>query len=460
MAKLFTLGQIADLVGIKTSKDFKPDAQILRFIIDSREAQAGDFFIPLKGEHTDGHKYIQSALEKGAIGFITSDSKYLKFPNGILVEDTLSALEEIAKYRAKFPKFKIAITGSAGKTTTKELMALVLEDAGNVYKNPGNYNNEIGLPLTLANMPENTDYAVLEMGTSALGEIAHLVDIAKPDISVLLTVSYAHTQYLGSLQNVIKAKGEIFNNTKNIVLPLELVKYYPESKNKNVLTFGYKNPADIVIKKVYVDSKGTHGKLYIRPADTSLDLYVPIYNKHIFENISAIAGVLLHLNLDPKKYLPKVASYKGYDKRGKIYTRKINKSKVIIVDYTYNSNPLSLQNLFESTLPLKAPKVYVIGDMLELGKFEKPKHEEIIDYFLQGRTDLDYLFLYGNLTKYAYKKALDKKLKNIFYFPFDSKQELKKQVWDKVRDLANNHHLLYLIAQGSRGMRLEEVVRD
>jgi UDP-N-acetylmuramyl pentapeptide synthase len=183
--------------------------KINRFEIDSRRVKEGDFFIPLKGQNADGHQYIEDAIEKGAVGYFSE--KPLNFKNGILVKDTYQALVEVGKHKRNQVRVVIGITGTSGKTSTKELMNFVLSNLASTYATQGNYNNEIGVPLTLANIPQDTDFAIIEMGAGKVGDIDYLGKIVNQDISVLVSVGHGHVGKFGSFENVIKGKGEIFN---------------------------------------------------------------------------------------------------------------------------------------------------------------------------------------------------------------------------------------------------------
>ncbi len=210
---------IKDIAKITSGRLINPEQtqKIEKFIIDSRKAQKGTFFVPLKGKNTDGHNFIKNALEKGSVGYFSE--KEVSFSNGILVNNTLDALTKVGKYKRKSLQKAVGITGTAGKTTTKELLKLVLSQFFKTYGTEGNYNNQIGLPLTLSNIPENTEIGVFELGANKKGDISDLVNILEPDITVLTTVGDAHNEGFGTFKDIVEAKGEIFNTGEFAVLP-------------------------------------------------------------------------------------------------------------------------------------------------------------------------------------------------------------------------------------------------
>ena len=190
------------------------ERNIRRFVIDSRLAADGDFFVPLKGEHTDGHHYVQDAAQNGAIGCFVSRNYTLSLPHGmfvIAVDNTLTALQQAAAaYRRRFALPVIGVTGSVGKTTTKDMIAAVLSARLRTLKTEGNLNNEIGLPLMLTRLEAETEAAVLEMGMSGFGEIARLAALAKPTVGVITNIGESHLEILGTREGIARAKSELF----------------------------------------------------------------------------------------------------------------------------------------------------------------------------------------------------------------------------------------------------------
>jgi len=413
--------------------NLKENKKINRFEIDSRRLKEVDFFIPLKGQNADGHQYIEDAIEKGAVGYFSE--KPLDFRNGILVKDTYQALIEVGKYKRNQVRAVIGITGTSGKTSTKELVNFVLSNLSSTYATQGNYNNEIGVPLTLANIPENIDFAIIEMGAGKVGDIDYLGKIVNQDISVLVSVGHGHAGKFGSLENVIKGKGEIFNYGNYSVLPSELKKFYDP---KNPITYG--EDGDIEIRDVKIVKDGTAG--VIKYKNDKIELKIPVYNIGVFKNIGAVAGVLYHLGYDPIKNLEVLKDFKLSSQRGEI----IKIGDFTIIDDSYNANPLSVKNAIDILNSMEGFKIFVLGDMLELGEYSQELHREIGK--LLNASFIDYIMLYGNETKYIFEEVNDKsRVKH-----FDNKEGIVDDIL-KFSDLRP-----VVLVKGSRGMKMEDVI--
>lgn len=427
--------KISDILKIVNGKPLNllEDIEIKQFIIDSRKVKEGDFFIPLKGS-TDGHNYIEDALKNKAAGYLTEKPK--EYKNGILVDDTYKALLEIAKHKRKKINTVVGITGTSGKTSTKELINHVLSHLTKSYATVGNYNNEIGVPLTLANVPEDIDIAIIEIGAGKVGDIDYLNSIVKQDIGVLVSVGYGHTAKFGSFENVIKGKGEIFNNTKYNVLPEDLKIYYKDIKN--AITYGEKG--DIEIFNIKITKEGTEGT--IKYKNDSINLTLPFYNVGVFKNIGAVASVLFHLGFNPIKNLDFLKDFELPEGRGKILKIK----DLTIIDETYNANPLSVKNSIETLNQLEGINIIILGDMLELGEYSKNLHREIGKFLLDKK--IDYVFLYGDNVKYIHQETKDFIKSKIF----EKKEDIAKEI-EKLSSLKPN-----ILIKGSRSMKMEEVI--
>ena len=460
------LGKLLKLIEGTSSRQFNPKLVVSGFQIDSRIIKKGEFFVPLKGTKFDGHEFIESALRKGAVGFFTEKPEYLSFPNGILVKNTLEALTKVAKYNRRFAGVVIGLTGSAGKTTTKELLKFMLSQFGPTYATQGNQNNEIGLPLTLANAPLGVKYLVLEMGASALGEIRHLISIAKPDIRILLSVGPAHTEYFGSIENVIKGKGEIFEGASQAVVNAELVKYYPDLNEINTLTFGSRPEANVVVEEVSVNPQGTSAVIRLNLdsaqflpfrmrifSGREFRITFPLYNKKIVDNAAAVIAALLMLEIFTPRILSRFSFFPGYQGRGRI----IKKGKVTYIDNTYNSNPLSVKNAIETVKDLPGVKILILGDMLELGEKARQYHAQIAD--LVKDRNQTYLYLIGDLVKHTLTRAQTLGLSNVFYYPTEEKERAAYEIYNTISNiLRQSSEPIYVWIQGSRGIKLEEVL--
>ena len=436
--------KIKDILEITNGKGINlksPDKNISRFCIDSRKIKKGDFFVPLVGEKFDGHNFIRDSLEKGAVGYFTEKESF-NYPNGILVNSTLQALIDIGIYKRKKLKSAIAITGTAGKTTTKEVAKFVLSKFFKTYGTTGNFNNQIGLPLTLANIEEGSEIGIFELGASKIGDIEELVDISNPDIRVLISVGYGHTEGFKSYEGVLKGKGEIFIDSDKNVLPFSLNRYYKLNK---AIMFGEEREADINIGNVKISKDGTYGIISYK--NEKIELSIPVFNRAIFYNISAVAGILYYLGINPIRSLSILKEFQLPAGRGKLIKLK----NLQIIDDSYNANPLSVENAIKTLNMIPTKKVLILGDMLELGELSEKLHRDIGKLIL--KTDIDTVFLYGNDTKYIFDEI--ENYKQAFYF------NNKKVMVNKILDYLNkNREFKTILIKGSRGMKMEEVLES
>ena len=424
--------ELFNLFGKKTSQN----SRIKKFKIDSRQIEKGDFFVPIKGSRYDGHLFIKDAIKKGAVGFFTQ--KKDPHPGSLHVRSTLEALIKVGKHKRKKLSFAIGITGTSGKTTTKELLDFVLSDHFKTYSTPGNLNNEIGHPLTLANIPEGTQAGIFELGAGKIGDISYLVSISKPEIRVLTSVGYGHTEKFGSFENVIRGKGEILEGGDVGIIPYCVKDFY---QHKNVITFGSEEGSDIKILSVNINDNGTVGIIQI--GKKSYRVEMPVFNMAVFNNLGAVFGVLQYLEIDPEKTIEKLRLFYLPEGRGKVIRQK----NITIIDDSYNANPLSVENAIKTLSMMKGKKIIVLGDMLELGVYSIQKHKEVGK--LIQNSSIDTAVFYGEQMRYAYEILKGKK--DVYYFEqkrdiadFISSQKEKTTVWIK----------------GSRGMKMEQIIHQ
>ncbi len=412
-----------------------PKGKADKFCIDSRKISQNMFFVPIKGERFDGHQFIEDAIKKGASGYFTQIDKNID--GGILVDDILKALTKVGIYKRKKLKTAIGITGTSGKTTTKEILRFLLSQFFNTYSTPGNYNNEIGVPLTLANIPEDTEIGIFEFGARKKGDIKKLIDISKPEIRILTAIGHGHTEVFGSLEGVIKGKGEIFESGEIAILPYSLLKYYNLNKK---ITFGFEDNADIQIKDIKIDFEGTEGILKID--DKFFKIKIPAINRAIVYNAAIGAAVLKYLGIDIERALKNLSEFQMPEGRGRL--TKIR--NIQIIDDTYNANPLSVKNAIDTISSLQGFRIVVLGDMLELGKESQKLHAEIGEYI--GQKSIDLAIFFGEEMKWAYEKA--KEYIAAFYF------EDKTAIAEKI--LKHKDKNPVVLIKGSRGMRMEEII--
>jgi len=410
------------------------------FSIDSRDIKGGEVFIALKGSKFDGHDFIKEAFEKGAIGVISE--KDISVPKGkfvIKVSSSLEALRKIASFKRKIFKGKvIGVTGSAGKTTTKELIAHMLSKVGKTYKTPGNLNSQIGLPLAIANAPIDVNFWVLEHGASKRGEIRKLIEITRPHIRLITTIGEEHLEGFGNIENVIWGNGEMFcglNNYFNAVIPHKIYNYYSFLPRTWVITFGKKG--DIFFDEFIINDRGV--TLYTKGEE----FFVPVPSVGMVENLLASFGVLKSLGYDFKHFKGALRDFKS--EKGRMEIIDFRNFKVI--NDAYNANPPSMRNAIKSLNKFKnEKKILILGDMLELGEHSKALHRKVGE--LLNTFKFYTVFFYGKDMEEAYKVYKGKK------FYTSSRIELINLVKKNKKILKGGLILL----KGSRGMKLEEIM--
>lgn len=425
---------------------------------DSRIAAEESLFFALAGENYDGHDYVLPALQGGASASVISRSwdPLLPIPEGkalIQVEDTLKALQDLAAYyRDQFPIPLIAISGSVGKTTTKEMLYYCLSTKYITLKTEANYNNDIGVPLTLFRLEDKHQAAVLEMAMRGPGEIFRLVNIARPCCSVITNVERVHLENLGRIENVAEAKCEILANLRpddfalingdNEILVKEASKY-----SCRQYTFGFESHCDFKIEQLQLGSQGMHIDLDLMGKPAHLHFCLP--SRRLAPNIAACAGVAFLMGLDPASIQSGLNAYQPYGNRLNIH--KYPEGGTLIND-TYNANPLSMVTALETARALAGPGklIAVLGDMFELGDYEQKGHMEV--GLKAWEMKVDTLIAVGDRAQYIAQGAREAGMpaQSIYYFqePENSLDMIQK-VFDK------NSTIVF---KASRGMELEKLV--
>ena len=361
----------------------KGNPDFLRVATDSREIRTGDLFIALKGENFDGHDYINEALQKGARGAIVTNTAGIltdlyKEIAIIKVKDTLAALQQLAAaHRDRFELPIIAITGSVGKTTTKDILAGLLQNNFQVLKTEGNFNNEIGLPLTLLRLNSHYEAAVVELAMRSRGEIAHLASLCRPTIAIITNVEPVHLQTLGSLENIAQAKCEVLQKVENFAVIngdndylIKAAKEYSCSQ----YTFGYNKDCDFRVINAHINNS----KLWIKANifENAIDLQFPIPTLRLAPVITAAAGVATLMGVNISDIQTSLSAYKPDGNR--LAMINLPQGGLIIND-TYNANPLSMAAAVETARELATGRriVAILGDMFELGDYEMQGHLEV-----------------------------------------------------------------------------------
>lgn len=375
---------------------------------NSTSVEKGDLFIALKG-NKDGHDYAKDVLNQGASAIIISHKIEGVEPNkAILVPDTLLALMQMAKYkRAKSKAVFIGVTGSSGKTSTKEALKVILSSFGKTFASRGNFNNNLGVQINLASMSDNIEYAIFEMGMNHRGEIRELTKIVRPDISIITTISAAHLECFKSVSDIADAKCEIFESMSEDGVAIINIdnQYYPrvlhnirKSSINNIITFGKSKEADSQL----VLYEQVEYKTYLKYSvlGSILDAVLSFVPEHNAINYTAALATAYVLKLDIAKInLEKIQLTEG---RGKIVNAEYNGHNFrIICDY-YNANPESLKASLLSLKQLNSKKkIVIIGDMLELGMDSPELHKSLVPSIIESGADK--VFLVGNIVKYIYE---------------------------------------------------------
>lgn len=359
------LKQIAEIV----SADMPiVDVTVTGAVIDSREVTPGDLFIAFKGEHVDGHEYIAKARESGAVAALVSEYQDDELPQ-IKVDDVRVAFGQIARaWLAECKAKVVAITGSNGKTSLKEMVKAILAEVGTVSATQGNLNNDLGVPLTVCRIDKNDDYAVIEMGTNHPGEIAYLMSIVSPDVSVINNIAAAHLEGLGSEEGIAREKGSIYEGLKqngvavvNADMPYDSI-WQPLIADRKTIRFALQNNADIYAEYIQPEPASSHFLVHIDGVNHHMTL--PLPGLHNVSN--ALAAIAVSVALD----IPVDAMVRGLNKIQAVPHRlqmRKGLSDSRLIDDTYNANPGSYLRALETLAGFQEPRWLVLGDFGELG---------------------------------------------------------------------------------------------
>jgi len=465
---------LKDIVQALSNKNLPlPDITIGSVVIDSREAAQDSLFIALPGEKTDGHEYVRDAFDNGALLAlvhqdmpedlnvidlrqepIDSEEYLLKLPLCLRVEDTLDALQTFAAHwRSKHNIRTIGITGSVGKTTTKELTAALLSQEFKVLKNPGNRNNEIGLPLTLLELEQSHQYAVLEMGFYVPGDIQTLCEIAKPDVGVVTNIGTVHAERAGTQEMIAKGKAELVESLPRGPEGIAILNVddprvigMAEKTNAEIFTYGIDHEADL--QAVDIVPHGLQG--------LSLNL---VYQGQFHHVQSPLVGtfsaytILRAVAVALKEGLEWDAINAGISaSQIDLRMRQLTLSNgAIVLDDTYNAAPESTIAALRLLGNLGGRKIAILGDMLELGPYESSGHYDVGKF---AAKIADLLILVGERSKTIAKAALDAGFdqKNIYWYP------TSKQAVDTALQTIQNGDVVLI--KGSNSMQMDHIIRE
>lgn len=448
-----TLSQIAKW--LEQDIEIQNNVTVLGVSINTETLQHGDLFIPFKGEKVNGHKYVQQAFEKGASAVLWQKDE----PNPplnvpiILVEDCEKALQQMAQaYRAEHKAIFIGITGSNGKTSTKDLIAGVLSPYFRVQKTVGNYNNNLGLPLTILSLHEETEYAVLEMGMSGYGEIEFLSKLAKPHFVAITNIGEAHMKDLGSRTGIAKAKFEIVAGLKaggKLFIdgdePL-LKPFVKKELDVHSVSFGYDESNDISAVNIQATERGSQFDV---TGMLSGAFSIPVLGKHQVKNALIAILIANQAGLSIEQIQQSLQQVSLTDMRMQVIPAK---NGALFINDAYNAAPTSMKAaiVFVNETTIRKEKWLVLGDMLELGENEKQFHEELAVY-LQTET-ITGICLFGPRMHWLYE-VLQKTWTSDRVMWTESNYELIIQ-----KLVSETSSASMILVKGSRGMALEKII--
>lgn len=445
-----TIHEIAHVVRAKNDTSSYPDIFINKVEFDSRKIQKGDLFVPLKGER-DGHDFISTAFDNGCV--VTLSEQSIAVPH-ILVDDCLSAFQELAAYYIEKMKVEvIAVTGSNGKTTTKDMIHDILATTYKTYKTQGNYNNEIGLPYTVLHMPDDTEKLVLEMGQDHLGDIHLLSNIAKPHLSVITLFGEAHLEFFGSREKIAEGKMQIADGMKvgsRLIIPKDEIaeKFLPSSLE--IIQFG--EDADLQLISL-VESKES---LTFTVNFMSGELFLPVTGKYNATNamVASYVGHLLGVSDDNIK---KALAHLNLT-RNRTQWKKASNGADILSD-VYNANPTAMRLILEtfSNIPANngGKKIAVLADMKELGDQSIELHKQMITSLSPEL--LDTVVFYGqDIEPLAQLASQIFPIGKIYFFQKNAELNQFEELVQCVQALLGEHDQILL--KGSNSMGLAKIV--
>lgn len=412
---------------------------------DSRHIEEGSIFFALKGERFNGNKYAADAISKGAAYSVIDEAAYQANDKCILVDDVLTTLQQLANYhRNQLGIPVIGITGSNGKTTTKELVSVVLAEKFKTSFTAGNFNNHIGVPLTLLRIPSDTEIAVVEMGANHQGEIGMLCEIAAPNFGIINNIGKAHLEGFGGIEGVKKGKSEMYSYlTKSkgqafVNVDLPFLKELAKERKTSTIDYG-----ESVKRQYHTNLKTTEPfiEFDLTSNDETISIQSHLFGKYNYYNILTAVAIGKHFEIADKEIKSAIESYKPDNNRSQILQKGSN---TYILD-AYNANPTSTQHAIQHFATTQATKkIAILGDMLELGAESDAEHQEIA--VLAQNLFFWKLILIG--------KEFSAASKLISCKHFDSVEMLKP--WFDEQKYENAHILL----KGSRGMKLEQLLKE
>lgn len=381
---LWTSSQIADATGGKVTSDFS----VTGLSIDTRTLQPGDLFVAIK-DVRDGHDFIPAAIEAGGAGVLCETA-----PEGspaVVVPDSAKALEALGAYAVKTREaLRVGVTGSVGKTSVKDALAVMFSALGETHKSIKSFNNHLGVPITLSTLPESADYAVLEMGMNHAGEMSGLSKLARPQITLINNVVGAHLAHFENVGGIADAKAEIIDGmTAGDTLILNgdnehtpRIHKKAEAAKLNILTFGHSDTDDVCI--VTTNSHPTGGNVRLRIGMQQIDVTLMVPGAHWFMNAAACMAVALAADLPLRKCAMALRNIQAAPGRGDAHLLSIDGKTVTLIDESYNANPTSMRAAFSAAALRPGRKLALLGDMFELGADELDLHRALSEPLVEA----------------------------------------------------------------------------
>lgn len=418
-------------------------------VVDSRKVTTGGIFIATKGERVDGHDFIEEVYEKGALGVICEKAPQNAEIPYLLVKDSFEYLKTLAAYYRNQLNLKVVgITGSVGKTSTKEFVASVLKQKYNVLKTQGNFNNEVGLPLTVLSIREEHEIAVLEMGISDFGEMTRLAKIARPDVCVITNIGQCHLENLKSREGILKAKTEVFEymNPEGTVFlngDDDMLATISNVHGKRPIHFGISSRNDVYADGV--ESLGLFGsRCILHSQQESIPVEIPLPGEHMIINAACATAVGNVFGLTTTQIADGMKEVPAVSGRSNIIRHKKN----TVIDDCYNANPVSMKAAIDLLSLANTRKVAILGDMFELGVNEKELHFQVGAYAATHKIDI--ILCVGNLSKYMYEGACS--IVNTQVYHFTTREELLENIHNYIQQDDT------ILVKASHGMGFHEVV--
>lgn len=437
----FTGAEIAAATGGKLVMD----APSGRIVTDSRAITPGDWFLALAGERFDGHGFIADVLAKGAAGVVVSKHVDGASAGIVQVQDTTKAYQALGRAaRDRFPGPVIGIGGAAGKTTTRALATLALSGLGVVHQNAANLNNHIGVPLTLLQTPADAKALVVEMGTSGVGEMAVLVECARPDVRVIVNIGPEHLEGLGDLDGVAKEEGVTFDTAQPgdvliVNVDDDILRNWPRPDGTRVITYGEASEATIQLVSARIDTDLRTHVVWQTPSG-EIAAVLPAPGKHIAHNAAAALACAFAVGLDLGGA---AAALEGYEPVGMRMRKETLEPGIIVLNDAYNANPPSMEASLSVLAALPGRKIAILGDMLELGDEEARWHDHVAA-FASG-LGLDLLVLVGPRMSQASATG------SVWVHPDASDVAEKLKTYLRSGDV--------VLFKGSRGARMEQILQ-